>query len=146
MRAEEANAAHRARIVLAAVDWLGTPYRHQASQKGRGTDCLGLVRGVYRDIVGREPEQPPAYPPRLGGRDEPLLEAATRNLLPSDAPSAGDVMLFRMRKRISISHCGILIAPDRFIHAYEGQSVISTHLSEFWRERIAAVFAFPEAP
>ena len=28
--------------------WIGTPYRHQASLKGVGCDCLGLVRGVWR--------------------------------------------------------------------------------------------------
>jgi hypothetical protein len=38
--------ARRALIVAAARGWLGTPYRHQASVKGEGADCLGLVRGV----------------------------------------------------------------------------------------------------
>ncbi len=28
-------------IVRAARGWIGTPYRHQASLKGVGTDCLG---------------------------------------------------------------------------------------------------------
>lgn len=31
-------------IVAAARGWIGTPYLHQASLKGVGTDCLGLVR------------------------------------------------------------------------------------------------------
>ena len=35
-------------IVAAARSWIGTPYRHQASLKGVGCDCLGLVRGVGR--------------------------------------------------------------------------------------------------
>ena len=32
---------------------IGTPYRHQASLKGVGCDCLGLVRGVWRAVHGR---------------------------------------------------------------------------------------------
>ena len=36
----------RDEIVAAARGWRGTPYRHQASVKHIGTDCLGLVRGV----------------------------------------------------------------------------------------------------
>ena len=46
-------------IVSAARGWLGTPYAHQASLKGIGTDCLGLVRGVWRDVLGDEPEAAP---------------------------------------------------------------------------------------
>jgi NlpC/P60 family putative phage cell wall peptidase len=38
----------RAQIVVATRDWIGTPYQHQASLKGVGCDCLGLVRGVWR--------------------------------------------------------------------------------------------------
>ena len=70
----------RAEIVLAAEGWIGTPYRHQASLKGAGADCLGLVRGVWRECVGEEPEVIPAYTPdwaeALG--EETLLMAARR--------------------------------------------------------------------
>ena len=48
-------------IVQSAREWIGTPYRHQASVRGAGADCLGLVRGVWRTLYGREPEIVPAY-------------------------------------------------------------------------------------
>ena len=48
-----------AAIVAEARAWIGTPYRHQASLKGVGCDCLGLLRGVWRAVVGGEPEGPP---------------------------------------------------------------------------------------
>lgn len=51
----------RTRVLAAARDWIGTPYRHQASVKGEGADCLGLVRGLWREMLGEEPEHPPAY-------------------------------------------------------------------------------------
>ena len=38
----------RGRIVRLARSWIGTPYHHQASVRGVGTDCIGLVRGVWR--------------------------------------------------------------------------------------------------
>lgn len=50
-------------VVAEAMDWIGTPYRHQASRKGVGCDCLGLVRGVWRALYGREPEAPGPYRP-----------------------------------------------------------------------------------
>ncbi len=54
---------HRDAIVAEATSWLGTPYRHQASLKGVGCDCLGLLRGVWRAFHGDEPEAMPAYTP-----------------------------------------------------------------------------------
>ncbi|MGA8997361.1 MAG: peptidase P60, partial [Pseudolabrys sp.] len=39
-------------IVAETRRWIGTPYRHQASLIGVGCDCLGLVRGVWRAVVG----------------------------------------------------------------------------------------------
>ena len=54
------------RIVAAARGWIGTPYVHQASVKGAGTDCLGLVRGIWRELYGPEPEALPAYTPDWG--------------------------------------------------------------------------------
>ena len=53
----------QAAIVAEATSWLGTPYRHQASLKGVGCDCLGLLRGVWRAFYGNEPETLPAYTP-----------------------------------------------------------------------------------
>lgn len=36
----------RLQIVEEARTWIGTPWKHQARQKGVGTDCIGLVGGV----------------------------------------------------------------------------------------------------
>ena len=85
----------RAYVVAAARGWLGTPYRHQASVKGEGADCLGLVRGVWRAVRGAEPEDVPAYAPLWAEeqRRELLLEALGRHLSPvraaACAPAGG---------------------------------------------------------
>lgn len=139
------------KAVAEARLWLGTPYVHQASTRGAGTDCLGLIRGVWRATQGAEPEVPPAYTAdwgEVGGRE--LLDAgAARHLtrLAADAPLApGQVLLFRMAERAIAKHLGILSqagAAPAFIHAYERHGVIESPLSEPWRARIAARFAFP---
>ena len=41
-------------IVAEAHRWIGTPYRHQASLRGVGCDCLGLLRGVWREVMVQE--------------------------------------------------------------------------------------------
>lgn len=137
----------REAVLVEARHWIGTPYRHQASARGAGTDCLGLVRGIWRALYGPEPEAPPAYTPDWAERcgEETLLEAAHRYLEAVDATSAapGDVLLFRMRTGAPVKHCAILSGPDRMIHAWQGRSVRESSLCPWWRRRLAAVAAFP---
>lgn len=134
-------------IVSAAGSWLGTPYQHQASRKGVGTDCLGLLRGVWREVLGAEPEAVPPYTPDwadFAGEDV-LLETARRHLceIPQDQAKAGDVLLFRMDLGCPAKHCAILAEPGRILHAYWGRSVCVTRLVPWWERRIAGAFSFP---
>ncbi len=138
------------RIVETARGWIGTPYLHQASCKGAGTDCLGLLRGVWREVLGAEPEVPPAYSVDWSepARIEALWQAAQRHLLPKPSGEApGDVLLFRMRDGAVAKHLGIagrIGAEASFIHAYSGHAVVESPLSLPWRRRIVARFTFPE--
>ena len=139
--------ATREAIVAEALSWIGTPYRHQASLKGVGCDCLGLVRGVWRAVLGGEPEEAPAYTPDWAeaGGGETLADAAARHLapVPLDAMRAGDVLLFRWRDGLPAKHAAILVAPDRFVHAHQGAAVAGGWLTPWWRRRLAYGFAFP---
>jgi len=135
------------RIVAEARSWIGTPYRHQASLKGVGCDCLGLVRGVWRALYGAEPETVPPYARDWAesATNEPLAEAGLRNLLPlaPDAFLPGDVLLFRWRAGLVAKHAAIVSAPDRMIHAHDGAAVTEVALAPWWRRRIAYAFRFP---
>ena len=141
----------RPEIVTAARGWLGTPYVHQQSTRGVGCDCLGLLRGVWRETCGAEPEAVPAYSMDWSEPqgDEVLWAAALRHLLPKDiaAPASGDVLLFRMREGSVAKHVGLqaeIGAAQSFIHAYSGHGVVESALSAPWRRRIVARFAFPQ--
>lgn len=138
------------RVVTAARGWIGTPYLHQASVRGGGTDCLGLIRGVWREVRGTEPEAVPAYSrdwAEASGQ-EVLWSAARRHLMakPVDQAAPGDVILFRMRDRGVAKHMGIqgkVGAGATVIHAYSGHAVVESPLSAPWARRIVARFAFP---
>lgn len=137
--------------MLEARAWIGTPYRHRASLKGRGADCLGLVRGVWRALIGPEPEPLPAYAPDWAeaGRRETLAETAFRRLVPVPLEEArfGDVLLFRFRAHLPAKHAAILshgaLDGGRMIHAYDGAEVCEGDVSRWWRRRAAFAFAFP---
>lgn len=144
-----AQISRRAAIIREARAWLGTPYLHQASAKGAGCDCLGLVRGVWRALIGVEPQIPGPYTPDWAerGGGEQLLQAAQRWLLPVPVREAGpgDVLLFRMAHDAPAKHCAILTDGDTLIHAYWGRAVVESRFANWWRDRLAGAFAFPGA-
>lgn len=144
-----AHAADGAAVVAAARGWIGTPYLHQASLKGCGADCLGLVRGIWRELCGDEPEAPPPYSQDWCevSRDEALWRAASRLLLSGTGEMAGDVLLFRMAEQAPAKHLAILGETEgagSIIHAYSGRSVIESPFIESWRRRVVAAFRFPK--
>lgn len=135
-------------IVISAVrSWLGTPYHDQASLRGVGCDCVGLARGVWREVVGDEPFPIPPYSRDWGetGTREVLAEG-TRAVMPEIAPAdaaPGALVLFRMSPRAIAKHVGILTGPDRFIHACERLGVVEEAMTPAWQRRIAFAFLFP---
>ncbi|MEO0914348.1 MAG: peptidase [Pseudomonadota bacterium] len=138
-------------VVAEARRWLGTPYVHQASCRGAGADCLGLLRGVWRGIYGREPEAVPAYTPDWSETDriERLLPAAARHMRSVNWAERlpGDALVFRMRHRGVAKHVGILtetVPSLAFIHAYSGRGVVESPLSSAWARRVAGLFRFPD--
>lgn len=137
-----------ARAARFARQWIGTPYHHQASIKGTGADCLGLVRGVWRELYGFEAEAPPPYAPDWAetGGSETMIEAARRHLtaVAADDIAAGDVLIFRLRAGMIAKHAAVATSPATMVHAMEGAPAAEVALSSWWRRRIAGVFRFPE--
>ena len=134
-------------VVRIARGWIGTPYHHQASVRGVGTDCLGLVRGVWRELYGSEAAAPVPYTRdwSVGMGEETLLTAARRHLIehPSGEVRPGRVLVFRYRAGLAAKHCGIATSEEAFVHAMEGAAVCEVALTAWWRRRIAGVFGFP---
>lgn len=148
---QDLMADHAQQIVTAARQWIGTPYVHQAATKGAGSDCLGLIRGVWRRVYGQEPEAIPAYSMDWSEPqgEERLWAAAIRHMIPKarDHEAAGDLLLFRMRNGSVAKHLGVQAHVGQsasFIHAYQRRGVIESPLSIPWRRRIVARFEFPE--
>ena len=142
------------RILAEARAWAGTPYRHQASLKGVGCDCLGLLRGVWRAVLGPEPEEAPPYAATWAesapAGSDPLLAAARRHLVPiagplsTYQPRASDVLLFAFRVYLPAKHCAIATGPAAMIHAHDGAAVTEVALTPWWRRHLAHAFRFPD--
>jgi NlpC/P60 family putative phage cell wall peptidase len=150
-------------VIAIARAWIGTPYVHQASVKGAGCDCLGLLRGVWRELHGEEPESAPPYSPdwaEATGR-ETLYTAFKRHLTeisPCEAvgvpPKAargalfkylqpGDIARFRMVPRGPAKHCGVVAERNcvlTLIHARQNKRVSEEAFAPFWWRKLAFAF------
>jgi NlpC/P60 family putative phage cell wall peptidase len=134
------------RVITIARSWIGTPYIHQASLKGVGCDCLGLLRGVWRELHGSEPELPPSYSAdwaEASGR-ETMAEAAARHMQAIDIVdfAAGDVILFRWREGLPAKHCAISTSGGTMVHAHDGAAVTEVAIGRWWRRHLAFAFRF----
>jgi NlpC/P60 family putative phage cell wall peptidase len=105
------------------------------------------VRGVWRAVVGAEPERAPPYAPGWAeaASGEPLAEAAGRHLIAieRDAFQEGDVLLFRWRANLPAKHAAIVTAADTMVHAHDGAAIAEVTIAPWWRRRLAYAFRFP---
>lgn len=90
---------------------VGTPYRYGGSSTKTGFDCSGFVGFVFRKEAGID------------------LPRSTREMINLDAPKIkrselkpGDVVFFNNRGRGRVSHAGIYIGDDQFIHSSSSRS------------------------
>jgi NlpC/P60 family putative phage cell wall peptidase len=134
-------------LVQIARSWIGTPYVHQASLKHVGCDCLGLLRGIWRELTGEEPEEAPPYSLDWAEATgaETLYIALKRHAgeVGTERLAPGDIALFRMASRGPAKHCGVVAerggAPS-LIHARQNKRVSEELLSLFWRNKLAFAF------
>lgn len=108
----------REQIVRTAHTFMGVPYRWGGESADEGFDCSGLAMAVYR----------------LNGLDLPRTSedqfnegtSVTRRSL-----SEGDLVFFRTKRGKKVSHVGIYIGGDTFIHApSQGAHVRTDTLAE----------------
>ena len=56
---------------------------------------------------------------------------------------AGQVVLFQLSGLEEARHCGIMVSPERFIHAQEKLGVVEANLTPAWMKRVSGRFWFP---
>ena len=160
--------ARPGRICRIARTWERTPYRHQASLKGVACDCLGLARGVWRELyAGGDPETVPASRPtgrrcrarrrcskRRGGTWCRSPRTATRKRAggggagrPARSCAGGrtcrpSTAPSSPRRATAATRTGW-----RIIHAYDAaKRVAEVPLAPQWRKMVVAAFRFPTPP
>lgn len=109
----------RDQLIAEAMEWIGTPHHHQASLKGVGCDCKGLVWGIARELDLPEARVAMAARADYSTVIDPDmlragLEAALRQ---TRQPQPGDVALMLIGAKAQ--HLGILMPGNQIIHTYQ---------------------------
>ena len=99
--------------------WLGTPYAHAKQNIGEGTDCSGMVMVVYETIYGI----------KLNRNSAKMLE---QNCEPIDldALDEGDLVFFCTSGEGRVSHVGIYLTDNKFVHASTSRGVVVDDLRQ----------------
>jgi cell wall-associated NlpC family hydrolase len=117
------NASFGEKVAATAAAYIGQPYVWGGNAPG-GFDCSGLVQWVYSKTGF---EMPRLIPDQL---------AAGKKVAQSDL-RPGDLIAFSNTYRPGLSHVGIFVGNDNFIHAAdEARGVMVSSLQEgYWKER-----------
>jgi len=103
-------------FIKAIVPWLGSPYKYGGNSIN-GTDCSGFVSSIYSSFFKIELD-----------RTSLLIYQNARKINKSQVKE-GDLVFFKTDGK-KVSHVGMTITPDYFIHASSKKGVVINSLSE----------------
>lgn len=92
--------------------WLGTPYVYAAHTCGEGTDCSGMVMEVFLEVYGIKVHRNSAK----------MLEQNCR-VINLDDLREGDLVFFCTNGDGRVSHVGIYLKDNKFVHASSSRGV-----------------------
>lgn len=136
-------------LVATARAWVGTPYRDQASRRGVGCHCTGLLVGVAREL-GIRAEARDDHEPEPSGEELLSYLRASCVRMPGvarllDAP-VGAIVAFDTRRDPGPHHVGIRTEVG-MIHAWgagDNGLVVEHELGARWPERFHSAWWHPE--
>ncbi len=112
--------------LLSEIDnWYGTEYKFGGNSKN-GIDCSGLVKKIYQDV----------YKIALSGSSSDIFK--TCKSIKFNDLKEGDLVFFKRKKRIS--HVGIYLTNNKFVHSSTSYGVIISDLRDgYWQKSLSKV-------
>lgn len=112
------------KLIDEAMSWIGTPYKYAGSEKGKGTDCSGMILKIFEDVAETK------IPRNSGKQAEFCVKLKKKEVRP------GDLVFFATGRDPSvISHVGIMIDDISFVHASTKKGVIISEVNTPYYER-----------
>lgn len=114
----DGNARKQSKLYKEIKSWLGVPYKYAGHSKN-GTDCSGLVMEVYKNVYGK----------KIVHYSADIYDKYCRKINRSQLKE-GDLVFFSFVKSRKISHVGIYLLNNKFIHSSSSKGVIISDLDE----------------
>ncbi|ENS5971185.1 TPA: C40 family peptidase [Neisseria gonorrhoeae] len=126
-RAPARRAGNADELIGSAMGLLGIAYRYGGTSVSTGFDCSGFMQHIFKRAMGINLPRTSAEQARMGA------PVARSELQP------GDMVFFRTLGGSRISHVGLYIGNNRFIHAPRtGKNIEITSLShKYWSGKYA---------
>lgn len=103
-------------------DWYGTPYRYGGNDQ-RGVDCSGFVVQLFTAI----------YQTKVPRTSQQLYDASSK-IKKVARLKQGDLVFFNDKSK-KVSHVGIYLQNNYFVHASTGNGVMVSNLADaYWDE------------
>lgn len=114
-------------LIGSAMGLLGVAYRYGGTSVSTGFDCSGFMQHIFKRAMGMNL-------PRTAAEQAQLGSAVSRSDL-----QPGDMVFFRTLGGSRISHVGLYIGNNRFIHAPRtGKNIEITNLDhKYWGSKYA---------
>jgi len=129
----EVGNVQRPEIYWMLQKWALYPYRY-AGYNAKGIDCSGLICEIQQTVYGRP----------YRGSSSDIYSKLQR--IPRQSLQEGDMVFFKIRRK-RISHVGLYLGSNKFLHITTKAGVIISDLDEpYYRKRYFGAGRDPEPP
>lgn len=109
------------------TEWYGVPYKYGECSKN-GIDCSGFVNMLYQKI----------YDKSLERKSEDIFNKQCKKINRADVKE-GDLVFFKIESK-TISHVGVYLKNNKFVHASTKKGVIISDLNEPYYQKYFYAF------
>jgi lipoprotein Spr len=104
-----------------SYDWMGTRYKYSGSSN-KGIDCSGLTKIIYKEV----------FHDTLSGGSSDFVHHVS--LIKKEDLLVGDMVFFKIKKN-RVSHVGVYLGNNKFVHAAIKGGVQINDLDEAYYKR-----------
>lgn len=112
------------KLMLECASWLGVKYRYGGNNKN-GVDCSGLTCNIYRNVYSHS-----LHRSSFDQYSKDVKKIKRKKL------KSGDLVFFATGSSDRVSHVGIYLKDNLFIHASSSRGVVVSDLDQkYYKER-----------